>query len=372
MRWIKKIFHWRFFLGILSFFAIISLLLSYLGPYSEPKINSFVPFFALGYNFIVLGNTLLLLFWIFLQSKWKWFFIIALLLGGTLHFRSFSFGSNATNNNKRTELHVMSYNVRLFDLYASDRKNNYLKKEKIFQFLRDKQPEVVCFQEFYKQDKPTKFVTKDSIIQILHSVDSYERYSHRITGRQNFGVAIFSKLPIIEKGNVTFDNQEKSFNYCIYTDIVKEQDTFRIYNIHLQSIRFNEDEYELIDNQINDSEEKQTRLLKLMQKVRKAYPLRAKQAIQVNKHIQNSPYPVIVCGDFNDTPMSYVYDQFSQQLTDAFRNTSFGIGATYAGKLPIGRIDYIFHSSELDSRDFNIQEEELSDHYAIDCTVFKK
>ena len=70
--------------------------------------------------------------------------------------------------------------------------------------------------------------------------------------------------------------------------------------------------------------------------------------------------------------MSYTYNQFNRNLIDAYRNTSFGIGSTYTGKLPAGRIDYIFHSESLGSRNFVIQEKELSDHYAISCKIFKE
>jgi len=111
---------------------------------------------------------------------------------------------------------------------------------------------------------------------------------------------------------------------------------------------------------------------KLINKIRKAYPVRAVQAELIAEHAKASPYPVILCGDFNDTPLSYCYNQFSANLIDAFRNTSFGLGTTYAGNIPAGRIDYIFHSPEIGSKEFNIQGEQLSDHYAIDCKLFLK
>jgi endonuclease/exonuclease/phosphatase family metal-dependent hydrolase len=88
-------------------------------------------------------------------------------------------------------------------------------------------------------------------------------------------------------------------------------------------------------------------------------------------HVETSPYPTIVCGDFNDTPMSYAYNQFNRSLMDAFRNCSSGIGSTYVGKVPAGRIDYIFHTNDLNSSHFVIQEEAYSDHRAISCKIFK-
>ena len=110
----------------------------------------------------------------------------------------------------------------------------------------------------------------------------------------------------------------------------------------------------------------------IIEKLKIAYPKRAEQALTVMKHVQNSPYPTIVCGDFNDTPLSYTYQQFNSTLTDAFRNCGSGIGSTYVGRIPAGRIDYIFHSEDLNSTQFKIQEKSLSDHLAVSCKIYKK
>ena len=140
--------------------------------------------------------------------------------------------------------------------------------------------------------------------------------------------------------------------------------------MHLQSIRFQKDDYALFDSEHDyPVAEQSSGAIRMITKIRDAYSVRAEQARLIADHIRNAPFDVIVCGDFNDTPLSYTYNQFNKQLTDAFRNTSIGIGNTYAGKIPAGRIDYIFHSPSLGSRDFTIQSEKLSDHYAIDCKI---
>ena len=109
-------------------------------------------------------------------------------------------------------------------------------------------------------------------------------------------------------------------------------------------------------------------LRSVFSKLRLAYVKRAEQARRVVEHIKTSPYPVIVCGDFNDTPMSYTYNQFNRFLKDAFRQSSSGIGSTYIGRLPAGRIDYLFYDPGLTTTGFNIQKEEFSDHRALVCT----
>ena len=360
----KRIFHWRLILNS------ISLLITYCCPYIHPKTVSIIPLFGLAYPYILLGNLLLLIFWMFFKSKWIFTISLTILLGGSLHFRTFTFGSNDSLENE-TELNVMSYNVRLFDRYNANRNEGNNTRLKILDFLKNEQPDVVCFQEFYQQDGSARFITKDSIKLILNTVDIQERMMHKNKGRQNFGVALFSKFPIIEKGTLNFE-ESNNFNSCIYANIVKNKDTFRIYNIHLESIHFKKDDYDLFSKDDIASEEKHTKIYNLLNKVRLAYPKRANQAAIITNHIKDSPYPVVVCGDFNDTPMSYTYNLFNSVLCDSYRNTTKGIGSTYAGSIPIGRIDYIFHSENLGSRNFQIQREKLSDHYAISCSILKE
>lgn len=292
------------------------------------------------------------------------------ILGGKLHFRTFSIGWDEENTNQTTELKVSSYNVRLFDLYNPSKSEAIATRNKIFDYLKAQDADIYCVQEYYNQDPPTPFKTKDTLMKLLQTPMMHSRTSAIDGKRQEFGVAIFSKHKIITQGEVSFSAINRTNNYCIYTDIVKNKDTFRIYNVHLQSIRLQKDDYALFNEQNVHSGEENSRLFNLTRKIVRAYPVRAEQTEKVVEHIKQSPYPVVVCGDFNDTPMSYCYNQYASVLTDAFRNTSKGLGITYAGKVPAGRIDYIFHSNSLGSRNFEIQEEKFSDHYGISCTLF--
>ncbi len=326
---------------------------------------------GLSYPIIVLVNCFILIVWIIARSRWAIYSLFIILLGGKLHFRTLSFtiSKDATKN---TELKVISYNVRLFDVYNPNLESGLETRNQIFQFLRNENPDVVCFQEFYSQDKPTRFETMDSLFQVMGTKIYHQRSAYKRIARQNFGIAMFSKYPMIAKGDVMFETQgSQDFNYCIYADIVKDQDTFRIYDVHLQSIKLQSDYYSAQTNDPTSNLAQESTIRLIYRKLQSAYVKRADQARRVVNHIKTSPYPTIVCGDFNDTPMSYTYNQFDRVLTDAFRNTSNGIGVTYVGKMPAGRIDYIFHSPELASNNFKIQQEVLSDHRAISCTISK-
>lgn len=369
----SKILRFSSFFKLLTIICLAGLLFAYLNPFVHPNTLKILPFFGLAYPIILLFTLLFLIIWTIVRSRMSILVLFVLLIGGKLHFRMIAIGSDPSNQpEKEEQLHVMSYNVRLFDLYTSTVENRYENRNKIFEFLKEMDADIMCFQEFYHQDKPTKFTTRDSIIQFMQIRHYHERYAHKLRGRQNFGVAILSKYPIISKGDVIFEQQsEQDFNYCIFADVVKGSDTFRIYNVHLQSIRLQNSEYAVFDPQITVKEEKPIWKL-LIEKLQTAFPKRADQARKVMQHVITSPYPAIVCGDFNDTPMSYTYHQFNKHLIDAYRNTSKGIGATYVGKVPAGRIDYIFHSKNLQSTQFNIQNEVFSDHRAISAHVYKK
>jgi len=359
-------FVWHLSMSIVS----LVLLLSYLAPFIHPETLSLLAFFGLGYLYILLLSVIALIVTIIKKSRWKYVLGSLLLIGINLHFRTIAWGGN-TELTDENSLKVMSYNVRLFDRYNPNVNEAQSTKNEILKYIETNQPELVCFQEFYHQDNPTSFKTKDTLLKIFNTKQYHERYQHKTNGRQNFGVFILSVYPIIEKGDIVFDQPLKSNNYCIYSDIVVKKDTFRIYNVHLQSIHLQRDDYALFDEEDPSHGDQSSNIFKLFNKIRLAYPIRAKQAEEVAAHIKKSPYPVIVCGDFNDSPMSYSYNQFNSILTDAFRNCSFGLGATYAGKIPAGRIDYIFHDRSLNSTNFKIQEDPLSDHRAISCTIFK-
>lgn len=358
----------------LTIVDLICLVLSYFAPFVHPQTIPFLPFFGLFYPVFLVLTLVLFVIYAFARSRWAIVIIVLLVLGGNLHFRQFVFNSSKVSLNDENDFKVMSFNVRLFDLYNWSVDDSNKNRHKIFNFLEEELPDVVCFQEFYQQDKTTDFPTRDSLIDRMQIVDYHERYSYKSKGRQHFGIAMLSKYPMISKGEVPLqlEEGEKSDNYCIFADIVKNNDTIRVYNVHLQSIKLKKDDYTLFDEAGNPIPNQKSAIENTVFKLGSAFPRRAKQAMLVVDHAETSPYPVVICGDFNDTPMSYTYNQFNKRFIDAFREASWGIGSTYAGKIPAGRIDYIFHSNELEAFNFNIQKTVVSDHRAIWCTIKPK
>ena len=370
-KWISKIARFSSFMKVLTIMCLLSLLFAYLCPYVHPETFWILPFFGLAYPIIVCCTLLFLVYWAFLKSRWFFIVLGILLIGGNLHFRTFSLNfSPEVAGKSDTTWRIMSYNVRLFDVYNESKEERYANRNAIIAYIEEMQPDVLCFQEFYHQDAPTSFSTKDTLIRLLKIKDYQERYSHKLKGRQNFGICMLSKYPMIARGDVTFETGQTD-NYCVFADIVKGKDTIRFYNIHLQSIKLQKTDYAVFGEENKQAGEEKSTFSLLMEKLRIAYPKRADQARKVVEHMESSPYPVVICGDFNDTPLSYVYNQFNKLLVDSFRETSTGIGVTYAGKVPAGRIDYIFHTPNLAAQNFVIQKKAHSDHLAVFCEIWK-
>jgi len=370
--WYKKVFRFRTILVILSVTVLCCLFLAYLCPYVHPDTLEILPFFGLIYPVIVIAVFVLLIIWAFMKSRWALVLLGGILLGGTLHFRTLAFGSEEEIPKDASTLKVMSYNVRLFDVYNGDFEAGKENRDSIFAYINRENPDIVCFQEFYYQDKPTRYITKDTIMKLLNVSYTHERYSHNRYKKQNFGICMMSKYPMIAQGDVMFENYASTDNYCIFADIVKGKDTVRVYNIHLQSIKLQQEDYAMFGDKGTQAGNKKSTARLLFEKLTIAYPARAEQAKRVVEHVETSPYPVIICGDFNDTPMSYVYNQFNRSLIDSYRESCFGIGVTYAGKVPAGRIDYIFHSPSLQASKFKIQKRAYSDHLAVMCEIWRK
>lgn len=347
----------------INLLLIASLLLSYLSVYISPEDLWVLAFFGLVYPYILLLNLFFLIYW--LIRKKKKLFILSLLviaLGWSYitDLIQLPFSSNKQANTE-SSLKFLSYNIRLFDLYNWS--HNKATRDRIFDFINKEKPDILCFQEFYSDDIGY-FSTLDTLTKFQKASYSHTAYTSNVQKVYHFGIATFSTYPIVSKGSIRF---EKTGNICIYTDIKINNDTIRIYNNHLESIRFQAENYNFIDSIYLKNNEQIKGVKDIMRKLKYAYIKRAHQADIISENIQQSPYPVIVCGDFNDTPVSYAYHKIKNNLKDAFVESGSGIGNTYLGKLPFLRIDFILHSKTLKSCKFEIPKVKFSDHYPILC-----
>ncbi|NTW33893.1 MAG: endonuclease/exonuclease/phosphatase family protein [Bacteroidetes bacterium] len=225
----------------------------------------------------------------------------------------------------------------------------------------------MCFQE-YVYDTTGAFQTTDTLKKFLKAKNPHVYYTVNSRNKNFFGVATFSRFPIVGTGKIDF--KTVSGNICIYTDIKINSDTVRVYNVHFESIRFKAEDYAFAKSQAQKKNEKfdlQKSSEKILVRLKKAFINRAPQSVLVAEHIKKCKYPVILCGDFNDTPTSYAYHNIARYLTDSFVESGNGIGQTYAGVFPSFRIDYIMHGKQFKAYNFETVYEEMSDHYPVKC-----
>ncbi|MDG2369176.1 MAG: endonuclease/exonuclease/phosphatase family protein [Flavobacteriales bacterium] len=370
-----KIFNsnWRqmpLFLKLLAYLSILSnlfLVLTYLNYLIPPTISWFNSLIGLAYPIIVLVNIFFLFFWLLKKELFFLYSLIVLILGFYHHSRYLQITPiNTKIKGHSKEIKVMSYNVRLFDLYNWT--ENKKTRDLIIQQIKKVNPDVICFQEYYYSSK-LNFQTRDLIINELNMNYYHENFSHESKKDSKFGIATFSKFPIIESDFISFENDKS--NQCIWTDINIDKDTLRVYNAHLGSIRFNYSDYKIIGGKgspLWPYQQKPTR--QIFKRLKLGFQKRQEQISLLIPQISKSPHKTIICSDINDTPLSYAYHQFDKYFTDSFTKSANGIEGTYIGNIPGLRIDYIWHSKELKSTNFTTHQEKLSDHKAISASIY--
>lgn len=344
-----------FFVNILIGLALI---IAYLSPYITPSQFWYASFFGLAYPFLLITNGLFIIYWI-IRFKKQFMFSVAVIGLGYFHFGKFVRYQEQEDYPPIESVKVLSHNLRAFGLNGP--KFQTEDGNKIFQFLDKELFDVYCFQEFFNTNHKG-FTPYDSIKRITGA--KYRHVEYLVEFRGNFfGIATLSQYPIVEKGIVPFERE--GTNMCIYTDIDFNGKIVRIYNMHLQSLHFRKSDYKFLES-INITEDETIDGAKnMVSRFKSAFIKREEQAKSIRAHIEDCPYPVIVCGDFNDTPLSYSYELIKGDFTDAFEAKGKGIGSTYNGMFPLLRIDYILHSPEIDNTYFAVIKEDLSDHYPL-------
>ena len=184
------------------------------------------------------------------------------------------------------------------------------------------------------------------------------------SGKTSPGILTISKYPIINRGDIV---HPESSSLTIFTDLVINSDTIRIYNNHLQSFRLRRMEKSFLAE--IGADKGMYEIKSISKLLKKGFADRAAQSKSVKEHIENSPYPVIVCGDFNDTPVSFSYRKIRNGLLDAFVEAGSGAGFTYRDKYPPNRIDYILYDDTFNCTGFSLNRVDYSDHYPITANM---
>ncbi|MDE0534940.1 endonuclease/exonuclease/phosphatase family protein [Tenacibaculum sp. L6] len=207
----------KFLFFINSVFATV-LLLSYALPYISPKTIPFLSVFSLTVPLLVVTNICFFIYWLIKIHKNTLLSFLVLIIGWFISTPLIKFTNKEIILNN--DLKIMSYNVRLFNHYKHE--NDATTEQKIYKFINDKTPDVIAFQEFYNSK--------------LLDIKLPYKYIKTKTKTNKFGLAIYSRYPIINSGSLNF---KSSANNTIFVDIVVKKDTVRVYNVHLESLKLN-------------------------------------------------------------------------------------------------------------------------------------
>lgn len=357
---------------VVLFFTVLAsacILLSLLASLIDPRSYWWLAFFGLAYPPILLANIILVLYWFIRFNKFVFIPLISILLGWSILVKSFNISSTSPHGLKKSSdyLRLMTYNVHSFSGVGANSSKST--RQEILQLIKDEQPDVICMQEFFSRQKGEAAVV-DSLKQILHT-NYYYRFIVNNINYEGNGIAAFSKFPIVNKGLIQLTDKN-STNQCIFIDVKKANQIVRIYAVHLQSIQFMPEDYQVIDSVSKAEESNIKSYRRIMSKLKNAFLKRSQQVYLVKNHANTSPYPFLIAGDFNDTPASFAVNKMGSGLKNAFQEKGNGFGTTYNGDFPNYQIDYILAHPKFKVINYIVLKKKLSDHYAIRADLLLK
>lgn len=317
-------------------------------------------FISMSIPFFLVANVGMVLYWLPIRPGNAVLSLATLLMG--YKFIMATVGLNFNYPKEGADFRVLSYNVRVFNTYSHLADKDYSSSKEMIRYVKTFPAEVLCLQEFYNDRKSEVF---NSIHKIQRAGFRHHYFAvpDKDLSKHRFGMAIFSKYPIVNKGVINIESRFN--NQIIYADVKLPGGVVRFYNIHLQSMSINEKELSTDESQ----EVIKQNAVKVFKKLRNGFILRSKQVQLLEEDIAACPHPVIVCGDLNDLPYSNTYYRLNRTLQNAFEEAGKGLGISYGGKIPFLRIDNQFAGQELNIHSYTTHYNVLySDHYPISAS----
>ena len=324
-------FGFNIVLTVLTFVA-------YALPFLAPKLFPLLSVLTLILPLFLILNAFFFVYWLLQLKRQVILSGLVLLLGITFINKFYKFSSRALPEEEK-DFTVMSYNVRLFNLF--EWLPNEHVGDTILSFINDQNPDIICLQEYSESAKV--------------NLRAYKYKAIFMEGKQiKTGQAIFSKFPIIEKGEIDFPGSD---NNVIFADIKMRRDTIRVYSIHLQSTKISPDIHEKID---------EAKSKKIFRRMSEAFAEQQSQSELIKEHKLDCHYPKIICGDMNNSAFSYVYRNIKGNMKDTFEEAGEGFGKTYDYEFYPARIDYILADKQFEVKNFkNFDNFVNSDHFPI-------
>lgn len=334
----KKLSWFNKLMLVLNVMLTLVTFIAYALPFLAPKLFPILSVFTLVLPLMLVLNALFFLYWLVQLKKLMLLSGLVLLLGITFISKFYKF-SGRDIEKEDGDITLMSYNVRLFNMY------NWLPHHGVTDSIRSliakHDPDIICFQEFANAGDP-----------IIRGFKYKFIFSNNDVPKS--GQAIYSKYRIVDTGTIRFPNTS---NNVIFADIKKGKDTIRLYSMHLQSIKISQDIHEQMDEQ---------RSRAIFRRLSSAFKKQQQQAEMVQQHKQDCRYPMLICGDLNNSAFSYVYRSVKGGLNDAFEEAGKGFGKSYNYKYYPARIDYIFTDKKFTVKEYTTYRDFInSDHFPV-------
>lgn len=337
-----------------------------MAPFVNPARFWPLAFLGLAFPILLLLVLFFLFFWLVLAPRYSLLSLGALLVGFRVIGATFAFHLNSSHAPvKPGSITILSYNVHYFRPYNDTPDQKGRIGREMLGLIRDQHPDIACFPEYF-----TRFTRGPGDYEdfIRDSIGlKYKYYSSDPIQVWNYvGTTIYSRFPLVGEGRIPLAGSGEN---ALFADIADGKDTFRVFAMHLQSIHLTPSDLAGIEQVKRREDSGFAASRTVLGKIRRAFMKRGEQADRIAEAVSQSPYPVIVCGDFNDTPDSYTYFRVRGRLQDAFLEKGFGIGRTYMGISPTLRIDYILADRHFRVNGFSRIPRALSDHYPITANL---
>lgn len=324
------------------------LLLSYVSVFFNPVRAWIMTVFGLMYIPFLLLNLFLFVWAAVRRSGAILFPLVALLPSVHLLGRYVQF--SAGEPEAPEGIKVVSYNVGRFAMAQGMEEQECA--DSVAAFLRASDADIICLQEFHHSDPGA---VKG---WLSGNFKGYDAEYFVYTGKSGcFGNVTLSRFPALSKGKVDFG---KSSNMAIWTEYDAGGTRMRVYNCHFQS--YNISLSRLVKSIAGDYRKT---FRDTEAKMRTGITTRPRQVEAVIKHIEDSPVASVVCGDFNDNPLSYTYWRLSRGRKDSFTESGKGAGATFRALWPMLRIDYVLYPDSFKRVSHTVERKKYSDHFPV-------
>lgn len=328
------------------------LALSYISAFVNPQIAWAFVLLEILFLPLVLLNLTLLILAVVRQSKAAWIPALVLLPAFLFIGRVYQLPSASGAAEPLSDVKVVSYNVGRFAPFG--KKGDMSRKEcldSVAAFLRSTDADIICLQEFYLS------YSENLSAVLLEQFGRYYTACNLLPSRSGvFGNIILSKYRPVGQTVIKF---ERSTNMCVSADYIIGGRQCRVYNCHLESYNLS------LSGIIKSFREEPDGISDTGRRMRKSIIRRSDQVGRVFSEISTASVPAIVCGDFNDTPVSYTYNVLSKGRRDSFTEAGVGFGATYSLLWPLLRIDYLFHPDSMTAVGHEAPKVKYSDHYPV-------